>query len=550
MATAEQNFDALTLHIDSLDPDSMKTELGSILGASDGRGALSGAIVRHNMDPANPNDPMIDLLETIRSKLGQDADPSLRSALGKQAVKSIASALFSNAFKPGSLEYVAALADEAEKLTEFIDDPEDRSDSLFGIASVASGVNLDRTDNAGSLFAVALSSEYLDKAAKAGKDIEEPVLRSYNLHRLAEHSIHNLWAAAIVSERNQRGEELPAYVREQPARLYREAFAATDAIEDPSELYFTETDISGTAISLINAICATQVKDAAPDVYEELVTIALSRIDRIIADSKDGRLASLDVEQQAYLLSDFGKELVLVLGQKYYGTENEFSEEELIAGLEERAFTLFRTALEKMQTAGEVESDGHFSDQKINVLKAARVWVDRDIPKTKELIDIAFGLAEVQAANHDTDRDPDPMQKVVSEVRELARQLGDKAQDTFKLYRHTHALLDEREASEQTELLKTQNARNWIRGLRGGDVQRMHGMGSLDETGRSFVMHAVGKGSNYTQDVILAGEIFRGDAEIVQAVDARVEKNRAEAAKNKEPKSQTERLARELIQSL
>jgi hypothetical protein len=554
-----QGFEDLSRHIEGLEPEGLRYELGGVFGNFEQRGILTSIAARHQIDPTDLGDPMVGLFDTLRAKIEQ-TDGYDRSDLSGRAVGAVALAFANENFQPDTRASIMALTEEADKFLELIEDPMDKADKLVDLAKSLARTNTMGTEHPDAFFGISLASEYLDRAAAVAQTIDDRELRADKLYMIAEGSVDNLRVAAEAAEILTDGDQVPAHLREQPVRTYREASAAAWTIEDPVFFYGLETDDGRTsAIGLINK--AAEIREIDPDLYRELTLMGLERIDELIESSQDGgRLASADALSQTFTLAHVGKELAMTMGRQYYPPNRPDEEADpsyelsFMSEFRGRTLRMFRVTFDKMRALEKpAPDDGTLSYNRSSkeIAEAAHVWIDRDFDQAAGLLDLALKVALEEEA-YENGRKRSGHMNGISPAKDVIREAGDLSErlrlrrNALSLHADVHQRLASSDVGERDELMEA-NARAWMVGLR--RRQPRHRFLELSDDERAFVRFSVQQDQTLI-NLETMSKIFGGDEAVHDAIAAKVKTQRAEEAKKKEPKTRTEALARKLVASL
>lgn len=574
--TAGQNFEALTGYIGGIGPAAVREELEPFLTGYSGYSGvpLAAIVAKFQVDPTDPEDPVIGLLGTVREKISEVDHPGIASNLTVRALGSVASALDRKEFKPESFEAVESLIEEADKFVELIDDdPRSKAEYYMRMASSLAHMDLSATESPDPFFGIALSGKYLDKAVEAAKDIEDnEALRVRTITEAASQSVNNIHTASEIAGRtDQDDKELPPYMYERPVRLYQEAFAAADTMENRQALYELQVDEKTSAAAMIEI--AAGVKDISPNMQAKLLSLALERIDKTLADHESGAMASSSLHPRwhAYIVAHMGKELIITLGQQYdHGEGIEAEDEPLIDQLEERAFTLLRAATEKVQALEGPQPENQ--DQKpqrssSDIIQAALVFANRDIAKVIDITNLAFAAALAEKhyeAMHEYGSSQ-PAEGAVPFVVEQVKRLASKGhgalgfKNALSLYAHAHGQLAQAGKDGYLGEVIAQNSMNlnlsnFILQLERERHKTPVLINDISDAERIFLTHALEAGGVISSAELESISSIMGDEGLREALIEEIKSRRESDAKAKAereaPKTQIERLSRELVRNM
>lgn len=542
--------DELIMRVSNLEPAQVGPEVGTIAGS---RSGLLANVARR----PDPSSVGVDVIEAIHGALLTTDDSRVRTNLASWAIFDVRDAIEVRVGLRGSAE----LAERAALLTEVIGYPVDRAEALLGLANSMINASADKT---GALLPQAMG--YIEHAADGlvdymgrGHGVYTDSIELSSLYKAAEFSASN--AGEQIKAGSTAQIDAPIRIHKQTAQI----------IESGSR---TKYGAGLEKSNLVNSIIESAGKvartaDSDTDLEQALVDMSEAKVAEIL-ESYEGELrtqyAYITLDMKCEELTNLGSGMIDAMVDGYGKGQNTAQMQRLI----KQAVTVFEAAgnyaerFDKSRKSNRKFSGGRSifaSSEKI--AKAAQSVVGIDFESSKRIYEIAFGTGQIEDKVADKSRQMFA-NAVIHNIHEDAASHDMTQQQAIELFGLAHELLESSDMPEDNKLQQmSENAQRLIRYI---SSSRLSGKRvRIDEVSKSladfvatpenidrfraqtYLFHTTSDSLYYIMSHVQSPKL-KNQIE-AKMIEVRAEENEKIKERNK-PKNETERLAREVIESL
>ncbi|MEK7600257.1 MAG: hypothetical protein AAB462_04455 [Patescibacteria group bacterium] len=537
MATEQASgVENLTTFIDELGPDQVEREIGSILGSR-------SDVMLANMTAAHGIDSTVQVLESVKGALERTGIDFISASLGSKAVNAIAGSARSSVYGHDvSASTVIELSNQASRFAEMIGDPEDRARAYIDIAASLNKTREKTASTASQVFVI------VNKAAESARKIENVGDRAYVIAQVAEESAKSVESLGSIDPIKDV-EIMQSATAVRTIQLYEAATeAASNAPIDLSESH------KGPMLDVVLSIArsAAKVSEANPLLEKELIDLVVTKIKDIISSYNDEGVAKKDKilpARKATKLTSIGSYLAQTIDDDYKIAEDGDSSQR--SRLVDSVLDVFEAAHEEAKIVGSTKkSFFDTSKDKYNLRNApsslsmaAYRLVKFDLEAGERAYTIAFNMAAVKAKF--TDYKPeDDKQGILNRISNQAKEQAD-LQSAFRLFALSHKLDKESLAGGISHHMGV-NARQFMQYDYRGDLDV-----KLDTIDHEFVEWVIKIGStdkhtSWSRQLALLDQ-FVEDPKLKADISEGVAALRARDKESRRPKSEAERLVREVL---
>lgn len=543
-------IDELIMRVGNLEPAQVKPELGSIINGS---GRLLAKVVRIHEPSVG-----VDVIEAIHGALSATKDPHVRRSLTFGTIYEVGNAIGVRENTKGSAE----LAERTALLTDVIGYPPYRSEALLRLAGAM--VNVSTTK---ARVLAPQAKDYIEQAADVlaghmgdtGRGVYHNSDELASLYKAGEFAAEN--AAVII----KTGAAAPI---DAPIRIHRQAAQIIDSKSGTK--YGAGLEKPNLVKSIIRSAAeVAHTAGSGTDLEQALVDMSEAMVNEVLESYKSELktpYAYITLDMKCEELTNLGSGMIDTMVRAYDKGQDTAQMQRLI----KQAVTVFEAASGYAERFGKSRrSNRTFSGGRSifasseKIAKAAQSVVGMDFESSMRMYEIAFGTGQIEdkvADNHKHSY----KNAVIHKMHEDANGINLSQQATIELFGLAHELLDSSYSTNDNKLQQmTENAERMIRYV---SSSRCRGkLVMIDDTSEklaAFVTNPENIDSfiehtwlfNTTSDSLTRLSSHIKNPRLKRSIKAKTEALRAEEdeklKETRKPKNETDRLARQVLESL